>query len=78
LYSSPNIIRVIKSDEDVSRFRGDVGEVRNVYKILVRKFQGKRPLGRHKHGREDNINMYFRDIGCEDDDWVYIIQDGVQ
>jgi hypothetical protein len=47
LYASPNIIRVMKSRRMI--WVGDVahiGEMRNVYKVLVRKPKGKRPLGR--------------------------------
>jgi hypothetical protein len=47
LYSSPNIIRMIKSRR--MRWKGHVariGEKRNAYRILVRKSEGKRPLGR--------------------------------
>jgi hypothetical protein len=56
LYASPNIIRVIKSRR--IRWMGHVahmGEMRNVYKILVRKPEGKRLLGRPRHIWEGNI-----------------------
>jgi hypothetical protein len=56
LYASLNIIRVVKSRR--IRWVGDVafmGEIRNAYKILVRKPEGKSPLGRPKHKWEDNI-----------------------
>jgi hypothetical protein len=51
LYSSPNIVRVIKS----RRMRGAghvarMGEARDVYKVLVGRPEGKRPLGRPKRG----------------------------
>jgi hypothetical protein len=38
-------------------------EMRNAYKILVAKPEGKRPLGRHRHRWEDNIKMYLSEIG---------------
>jgi hypothetical protein len=50
LYSSPSIIRIIKSDW--MRFAGHVariGEKGNAYRILMRKPEGKRPLGRPRH-----------------------------
>jgi hypothetical protein len=49
LYSSPNIVRVIKSRR--MRWEGHVarmGEGRGVYKVLVRRSEGKRPLGRDR------------------------------
>ena len=50
LYSSPNIVRVMKSRG--MRWAGHVarlGERRGVYRVLVGKPEGKRPLGRHRH-----------------------------
>ena len=58
LYSPPNIIRVIKSRR--MRWTGHVacmGERRGVYRVFVGKPEGKRPLGRPKRRREDNIKM---------------------
>jgi hypothetical protein len=53
LYSSPNIIRIIKSQR--MTWRGHVAniEIRNAYKILVRKPEGKRPLTRSRHRWKD-------------------------
>jgi hypothetical protein len=50
-------------------------EMRNAYKILVRKFKGKRPLGRHKHKWEDNIKMDFRETVCTGMEWIHVAQD---
>jgi len=58
LYSSPNIIRGMKSRR--MRWAGHVahmGEGRGVYMVLVGKREGKRPLGRPRRRWEDNINM---------------------
>jgi hypothetical protein len=58
LYSSPNTLRVIKWRG--MRWAGHVacmGESRSVYWVLVRKPEGERPLGRPKHGWEDNIKV---------------------
>jgi hypothetical protein len=62
LYSTPNIIRMIKSRR--MRWAGHVarmGETKYAYRILVRKPEGKRPLGRPKRRRADNIKMDIRE-----------------
>jgi hypothetical protein len=46
LYASPNIIRVIKSRTEWTRYIARMGEIRNANHILIRKPEGKRPLGR--------------------------------
>jgi hypothetical protein len=64
LYSSPNIIRQIKSRS--MRWAGHVacvGEDREVYKALVGKPEGKKPLGRLRCRWEDVIKVYLREIG---------------
>jgi hypothetical protein len=64
LYSSSNIIRLIKSRR--MRWAGHVarmGEERNVYKALMGKPEGKRPLGRPRRRWEDGIRMDLREIG---------------
>jgi hypothetical protein len=66
LYSSPNNVRVIKSRR-MSR-AGHVarmGEGRGVYRILVGRPEGKRPLGRPRRRWEDNIKMDLREIGID-------------
>jgi hypothetical protein len=50
-------------------------EMRNANKILVGKPEGKRPLGRHRCRREDNIRMDLREIGWEGVDWIHLGQD---
>jgi hypothetical protein len=50
-------------------------EMRNAYLILVRKPEGKRPLGRPRRRYEDNIRMDLREIGWEGVDWIHLAQD---
>jgi len=53
-------------------------QMRNAHKILVRKPEGKKLLGRSKCRWEDNIRMVLREIGCEDVDWIHLSQDRVK
>jgi hypothetical protein len=46
-----------------------------LYRVLVGKPEGKRPLGRRKHKWEDNIKMYLQAVGCEGMDWIELVQD---
>jgi len=65
VYSSPNIVRVIKSRR--MRWAGHVarmGEGRGVYSVLVGKPEGKRPLGRPRRRWEDNIKIDLQEVGC--------------
>jgi hypothetical protein len=76
LYSSPNIIRMIKSRR--MRMAGHVarmGEKRNEYRILVGKPEGKRPLGRSRRRWVDNIKIDLRQIGWDGMGWVDLTQD---
>jgi hypothetical protein len=66
VYSSPNIVRVIKSRR--MRWAGHVArmeEGRGVYRLLVGRPEGKSPLGRPRNRWEDNIKMDFREIGID-------------
>jgi hypothetical protein len=76
LYSSPNIIRMIKSRK--MRWAGHVslmGMTRNEYKILVGKAEGKRPLTRPRCRWEDNIKMELRKIVWDGIDCIHLAQD---
>jgi hypothetical protein len=53
------------------------GEMRNVYKILAGKPEGKRQLGRLGR-RENNIKMDLREVWLEGVDWIHMAQDGDQ
>jgi hypothetical protein len=76
LYSSPSIIRIIKSRR--VRWAGHVartGETRNAYRLLVGKLRGKRPLGRPGLKWVDNIKMDLGVVGWSDVDWIGLAQD---
>jgi hypothetical protein len=49
----------------------------NAYKVLVRKPEGKRPLGRPKHRWEDNIRMDLQEIGCDFVGQIHLAQVGI-
>ena len=76
LYSSPNIVRVIKPRR--MRRAGHVarmGEERGVFRILVGKPEGRRPLGRPRRRWVVNIWMDFQEVGCGYMDWIVLAQD---
>ena len=52
-----------------------MGEERDVYRVLVGKPEGKRPLGRPRRRWEDNIKMGLQEIGCGVMDWIELAQD---
>jgi hypothetical protein len=74
LYSSPNIIRVIKLRR--MRWAGHVarmGERRGAYRVLVGRPEGKRPLGRPRRRLEDNIKMDLQEVGWGEGVWTGFI-----
>ena len=76
LYSSPNIVRVMKWRRmgwvgHVAR----MGEERGAYRVLVGKPEGKRPLGRPRCRWVDNIRMDLQEVGCGYVDWIRLAQD---
>jgi hypothetical protein len=52
-----------------------MGEGRVVYRVLVGKSQGRRPMGRPTRRWEDNIRMDVREVGCVYVDWMELAQD---
>ena len=52
-----------------------MGEERGAYRVLVRKPEGKRPLGRPRHRWVDNIRMDLQEVGCGYVDWIGLAQD---
>jgi len=76
LYSSPNIVRVIKSRR--MRWAGHValmGEERGVYRVMVGKLEGKRALERPRRRWVDNIRVDIQEGGCGYMDWIGLAQD---
>jgi hypothetical protein len=79
LYSSPNIVRAIKSRRmgwtgHVARMR----EWRGVYRVLAGRPEIKRPLGRPRRRWYDNIKLDLRKIGIDGAKWIQLAQDRVQ
>ena len=71
LYSSPNVVGVIKSRR--MRWVGHVArmvEERGLYSVLVGKPEGKRPLGRPRRRWVDNIRLDLQEVGCGYLDWI--------
>jgi hypothetical protein len=76
LYSSPNIVRVIKSRRKrwvwhVAR----MGKRRSVNRVFVVKSEGKKPLGRPRRRWDDNIKIDLQEVRCCGMDWTYLAQD---
>jgi transcription termination factor 2 len=79
LYSSPNIVRVIKSRSMMwTGHVARIGEGRGVYRVLVGRTEGKRPLGRPRRRWKDNIKMDLGEIGIDGTNWIRLSQDRVQ
>jgi len=69
---------MVLSESRRMRWAGHVarmGAKRGVYRVLVRKPDGKRPLGRPRRRWEDNIKMGFQEVGCDGVDWIELAQD---
>jgi hypothetical protein len=76
LYSSPNIIRQIKSRR--MRWAGHVAHMgvdRNVYRVLLGNPEEKRPLGIPRRRWEDGIRIHLRETGWGSVEWIQLAQD---
>jgi hypothetical protein len=71
MYSTPNIVRVIKSRR--MRWAWHVARMRR-REVLVGKPEGKRPLGRPRFRWEDNIMMGLQEVECGGMDWIELAQ----
>jgi len=71
LYSSPNVVRVIKS----RRMRWARHVARMGERFLAGKPEGKRPLGRPRLSWRDNIKMDLQEVRCRGMDWIELAQD---
>jgi hypothetical protein len=61
--------------KEMGRACSSHGEGRGVYRVLVGKPEGKRPLGRSRHRWEDNNKMDLQEVGCGDMNWIELAQD---
>jgi hypothetical protein len=52
-----------------------IEESRGVYRVLVGKHEGRRPLGRTRHSWEDNIKIDLQEVECGGMDWIDLAQD---
>ena len=76
MYSSPNIIRNLKSRR--LRWAGHVARMeqsKNAYRVLVGKPEGKIPLGRPRRRWEESIKMNWNEMSCVPGDWIALAED---
>ena len=75
LYCSPNNAGVIKWRMEWAGHVARMGKRRGLYRVLVGKPEGKRPLGRSRHRWEDNIKTDFQEVGWGCMEWIELAQD---
>jgi hypothetical protein len=64
-------------EDEVGRTCDTHGEGRGVYRVLVGRPEGKRPLGRPRSRWEDNIKLDLREVGIDGVNWIRLVQDRV-
>jgi len=74
-YSSPNIWMIKLRRMRCTGHVACMGERIGIYRVLVGKPEGNRPLGRPRHRWEDNIKMGLQEVGCGGMDWIGLAQD---
>jgi hypothetical protein len=65
-------------EDEVGRICGTHGKWRSVYRVLIERPEGKRPLGRPRHRWEDNIKMDVREMVVNEANWIRLAEDRVQ
>ena len=75
LYCSPNIVLVIKSRMRWVGHIARMGDRRGLYRVLMSKPGGKRPLGKPRRRCEDNIKMDIQEVGWGGMDRIELVQD---
>jgi hypothetical protein len=75
LYSLPNIVWVVISRMRLAGHVARMGEEKWVHRVLVRKPEGKRPMGRPRRRWEDHIKMDLQELGGGRGDWMELAQD---
>ena len=75
MYTSPNVVQLIRFRRmRRAGYVARMGEERRI-QVLVRKLEGKRPLGKQKHRGEDKINMDHQELESGGVNWIELAQD---
>jgi hypothetical protein len=72
-----NLYTAKKEEDEVGGTCGTHGDGRGVYRVLVGRTEGKRPLGRPRRRWEESIKMDLREIGIDGANWIQLAQDRV-
>jgi hypothetical protein len=81
VYVALNVRMFVYDELEINWKKNEMGgaystqDIRNLYKILVGRPEGERPLGRRRRRWKDNIRIDFREIGWEGVDWIQVAQD---